>query len=57
MNSDKKIEYISNWIKEYASSLNFKPPSLVIGVSGGIDSAVSSTLCARTNKKTISFVF
>ena len=52
MNSDKKIEYISNWIKEYASSLNFKPPSLVIGVSGGIDSAVTSTLCAITGFKT-----
>ena len=53
MNSDKKIDYISNWIKEYASSLNFQPASLVIGVSGGIDSAVTSTLCARTGFKTI----
>ena len=53
MNSDKKIEYISNWIKEYASSLNFQPATLVIGVSGGVDSAVTSTLCARTGFKTI----
>ncbi len=53
MNSDKKIEYISNWINEYAVSLNFQPVSLVIGVSGGIDSAVTSTLCARTGLKTI----
>ena len=53
MNSDKKIKYISNWIKEYAISLPFTPPSLIIGVSGGIDSAVTSTLCAKTGFKTI----
>ena len=53
MNSDKKIDYISNWIKEYVSSLNFQPVSLVIGVSGGIDSAVTSALCAKTGFKTI----
>ena len=53
MNSDKKIEYITNWIKQYANSLIFQPPSLVIGVSGGIDSAVTSTLCAKTGFKTI----
>ena len=53
MNSDKKIDYISNWIKDYVSSLNFQPVSLVIGVSGGIDSAVTSTLCAKTGFKTI----
>ncbi len=53
MNSDKKIDYISNWIKEYASSLSFQPVSLVIGVSGGIDSAVTSALCAKTGFKTI----
>ena len=53
MNSDKKITYISNWIKDYAISLPFNPPSLIIGVSGGIDSAVTSTLCAKTGFKTI----
>jgi len=53
MNSNKKIEYISNWIKQYASSLKFQPPSLIIGVSGGIDSAVTSTLCAKTGFNTI----
>ena len=53
MNSDKKITYISNWIKEYAISLPFTPPSLIIGVSGGIDSAVTSALCAKTGFKTI----
>ena len=53
MNSDKKIEHISDWIKEYISSLKFQSPSLIIGVSGGIDSAVTSTLCCKTGFKTI----
>jgi len=53
MNSDKKIEHISKWIKEYISSLHFQSPSLIIGVSGGIDSAVTSTLCCKTGFKTI----
>ena len=53
MNYQKKIDYISKWIKEYATSLSFQPVSLVIGVSGGIDSAVTSALCAKTGFKTI----
>ena len=53
MNSLKKIDYISDWIKDYANSLSFQPVSLVIGVSGGIDSAVTSALCAKSGFKTI----
>ena len=53
MNSQKKIDYISDWIKNYANSLNFQPVSLVIGVSGGIDSADTSALCAKSGFKTI----
>ena len=53
MNALKKIDYISDWIKDYATSLSFQPVSLVIGVSGGIDSAVTSALCAKTGFKTI----
>ena len=53
MNSLKKIDYISDWIKDYANSLIFQPVSLVIGVSGGIDSAVTSALCAKSGFKTI----
>ena len=45
-----RINFITNWIKYYANNESF---NLVIGVSGGIDSAVTSTLCARTNIKTI----
>lgn len=42
---------ISTWIKNYAESNNIK--SLVVGVSGGIDSAVVSTLCAMSGLETI----
>ena len=41
-----KIEYIKNWIKGYANENNFF--NLVIGISGGIDSALTSTLCCMT---------
>ena len=53
MNSAKKVEYISNWIKNYVDQMPSKAQSLVIGISGGIDSSVSSTLCAMTGLKTI----
>ena len=49
----KKVEYISNWIKNYVDQMPTKAQSLVIGISGGIDSSVSSTLCAMTGLKTI----
>ena len=51
MNAKDKINFISDWIKSYADSNGFK--SLVIGISGGIDSAVTSTLSAKTGLKTI----
>lgn len=44
------INSITNWIKSYAEQHNIK--SLVVGVSGGIDSAVTSTLAAKTGLKT-----
>ncbi len=50
MKSVEKIDFISNWIKDYASNANVK--SLVIGISGGIDSAVTSTLSAMTGLNT-----
>ena len=53
MNSKDKIAYISNWIKDYAISINKNSTTLVIGVSGGVDSALTSTLCARTGLNTI----
>ena len=42
---------IIKWIKDYA--LEHNKTALVVGVSGGIDSAVVSTLCAETGLKTI----
>ena len=53
MNSKDKITYISTWIKDYAISINKNQTTLVIGVSGGVDSALTSTLCACTGLKTI----
>ena len=41
---------ISNWIQKYL--IDNKLKTLVVGVSGGIDSAVVSTLCAMTGSKT-----
>ena len=53
MNSSEKVKYISNWIKTYVDQMPTKAESLVIGISGGIDSSVSSTLSAMTGLKTI----
>ena len=50
MNTAEKINFISNWILDYSNKNNFS--SLVIGISGGIDSAVTSVLSARTNLQT-----
>ena len=49
----EKAQFISNWIKDYVEKMPSKAQSLVVGVSGGIDSSVSSTLCAMTGIKTI----
>ena len=46
MQTEKVIDHIVNWLKEYAANANCK--GFVIGISGGIDSAVTSTLCAKT---------
>ena len=53
MNPNEKVKYISNWIKSYVDQMPSKAQSLVIGISGGIDSSVSSTLSAMTGLKTI----
>jgi NAD+ synthase len=53
MNPSEKVKFISNWIKSYVDQMPNKAGSLVIGISGGIDSSVSSTLSAMTGIKTI----
>jgi len=53
MTPSDKVKYISNWIKKYVDQMPRKAQSLVIGISGGIDSSVSSTLSAMTGLKTI----
>ena len=52
MEVSKKIEYIRKWISNYCKSMQKPANSLIIGVSGGIDSSVVSTICAMTGKKT-----
>jgi NAD+ synthase len=56
MKSADRIKYIVKWIKDYCSFMDKKPDCLVVGVSGGIDSAVVSTLSAMTgmNMKVLS---
>ena len=49
----EKAQFISNWIKNYTETMPSKAQSLIIGISGGIDSSVSSTLSAMTGLKTI----
>ena len=46
MNTEKIVNHIVNWLKTYAT--NARVNGFVIGISGGIDSAVTSTLCAET---------
>ena len=53
MDPKTKVDFIKNWIQKYVDSMPAKAKSLVIGISGGIDSSVSSTLCALTGMKTI----
>ena len=53
MTPSEKTKFISNWIKTYVDQMPVKAQSLVVGISGGIDSSVSSTLSAMTGLKTI----
>lgn len=46
INIDQVNNHIVNWLKSYAE--NTKVNGFVVGISGGVDSAVTSTLCAQT---------
>lgn len=48
---EKINDYIVKWLKDYA--ISSKMNGFVIGISGGIDSAVTSKLCAQTGLKTL----
>lgn len=51
INSEKVNEHIVNWLQSYAAKA--KVNGFVVGISGGIDSAVTSTLCAQTGLTTL----
>jgi NAD+ synthase len=51
MQVQKVTEHITKWLKEYAEIAKVK--GFVVGVSGGIDSALTSTLCAKTGIPTL----
>ena len=53
MLTSERINHIKNWIVDYCKSMPKEPETLVIGISGGIDSSVTSTICALTKKRTI----
>jgi NAD+ synthase len=50
MTPKQRIKHITKWIKNYAKTANVD--TLVVGISGGIDSSVVSALCAETGLKT-----
>lgn len=51
MNTKKVEEYIIQWLIDYKNQNKIN--GYVVGISGGIDSAVTSTLCAKTGLQTL----
>ncbi|MFQ3340710.1 MAG: NAD+ synthase [Flavobacteriaceae bacterium] len=52
MKSPEKVaQHITKWLSTYVENASMN--GFVVGVSGGIDSAVTSTLCAKTKKKVL----
>ncbi len=51
MQTNKVIDHIVEWLKNYATNAGVN--GFIVGISGGIDSAVTSTLCAKTGLKTV----
>lgn len=51
MDTKKIIDHIVTWLKDYSDTAHTN--GFIVGISGGIDSAVTSTLCAMTGKKTM----
>lgn len=51
MQTEKVVNHIVDWLKDYATAANMN--GFIIGISGGIDSAVTSALCAKTGMRTL----
>jgi NAD+ synthase len=51
MQTEKVVDHIVDWLKTYATSANMD--GFILGISGGIDSAVASSLCAKTGLRTL----
>lgn len=51
MNYSKVKDYIVSWLSDYTEKAFSK--GFIVGISGGVDSALTSTLCALTGKKVI----
>ena len=51
MQTEKVIDHIVTWLKDYATKA--KMEGFVLGISGGIDSAVTSSLCAKTGLRVL----
>ncbi|QED37876.1 NAD(+) synthase [Antarcticibacterium arcticum] len=51
MQTEKVVNHIVDWLKEYATNAGVN--GFVLGISGGVDSAVVSALCARTGLRTL----
>jgi len=51
MQTEKVVKHIVNWLKDYATNAGMD--GFVVGISGGIDSAVTSALCAQTGLRTL----
>jgi len=51
LNTPEVAKYITAWLDSYCEKAGLS--GFIVGISGGVDSAVTSTLCAQTGKKTI----
>ena len=52
MNNQDTIKHIVDWINQYISNMSKPAQSLIVGISGGIDSSLTSTLASMTGIKT-----
>ena len=53
MNVLEKAKFISDWIKNYVDNMPSKAQSLVIGISGGIDSSLITALLQKVSSSAV----